>query len=402
MKNRNAWGRLAERYQSARPRKMLSLDGGGIRGIITLGILERLEQALAAVSNEGDSFRLSHYFDYMAGTSTGAIIAAGLARGMSAKELIDFYVEIGPQMFEKPFLLKRLNSFYKSDPLANRLKEVYGATSTLSPDSLETLLLVVTRNLTTDSPWPISSNPDARYNDSRRPDCNLKIPLWQVVRASTAAPVYFPPEVLNWDPDDEAKSFVFVDGGVTPYNNPAFLLYRFATQPAYHLNWETGEEKLLVVSVGTGAGVTAGATSDSPNTNILSTVKDLPGALMYASLVDQDINCRAVGRCAYGDIIDRELLDMVPRQGDDSGTLSERLNGPVIPLSENLGRAFLYVRYNADLTTEGLAKLGCGDLDPDVVRQMDNGSEANIKALRRVGRSAAEQVNLAHLGSFVP
>jgi hypothetical protein len=402
MKNRESWGRLLPRYQASRPHKMLALDGGGIRGIITLGVLQKLEELLASKSGDAKKFRLCHYFDYMAGTSTGAIIAAGLARGMSVEELTDFYVDIGPQMFERPFLLKRLNSLYTSDPLAAKLKEVYGAKTTLSPDSLETLLLVVTRNVTTDSPWPVSSNPEARYNDTSRPDCNLKIPLWQLVRASTAAPVYFPPEVLNWDPDDPARSFVFVDGGVTPYNNPAFLLFRFATQPAYRLNWETGEKKLLLVSVGTGAGATLGATSDSPNSNILSTVKDLPGALMYASLIDQDMNCRSVGRCAYGDLIDRELLDMVPRQGDDSGTLSERLKRPPVPLSEDLGRAFLYVRYNADLTDEGLINLNCGDLNADHVRQMDNGSEGNIKALRRVGTAAAEQVKLAHLGPFVP
>jgi patatin-like phospholipase/acyl hydrolase len=66
----------------------------------------------------------------------------------------------------------------------------------------------------------------------------LKIPLWQLVRASTAAPVYFPPEVLQRDSTDPSKTFVFVDGGVTPHNNPAFLLYRMATEPAYRLNWK--------------------------------------------------------------------------------------------------------------------------------------------------------------------
>jgi len=50
-----------------------------------------------------------------------------------------------------------------------------------------------------------------------------------LIRASTAAPVYFPPEILQWDPVDHSKTFVFVGGGVTPYNNPAFLLYRIAT-----------------------------------------------------------------------------------------------------------------------------------------------------------------------------
>jgi uncharacterized protein len=56
-----------------------------------------------------------------------------------------------------------------------------------------------------------------------------------LVRASTAAAVFFPPETLDWDPDNPSKSFVFQDGAITPYNNPAFLLFRMATQPAYRL-----------------------------------------------------------------------------------------------------------------------------------------------------------------------
>lgn len=99
---------------------------------------------------------------------------------------------------------------------------------------------------------------------------SLKIPLWQLVRASTAAPVYFPPEILQWDPADVSKTFVFVDGGVTPHNNPPFLLYRMATEPAYRLNWKTGEENMLMVSVGTGAAESQGATAAAPNKNIVS------------------------------------------------------------------------------------------------------------------------------------
>ena len=112
------------------------------------------------------------------------------------------------------------------------MQAVFGPETNLEPDNLRCLLLVVTKNVTTDSPWPISSNPEAKYNGLTRKDCNLRIPLWQLVRASTAAPVYFPPEILQWDKSDPSKTFVFVDGGVTPHNNPAFLLYRMATEPA--------------------------------------------------------------------------------------------------------------------------------------------------------------------------
>src|SRR5690242_4163371 len=118
------WGKLWPRYQDpARPHRLLALDGGGIRGLITLGILRRMEQTLAQATGQGAAFRLGKWFDYIGGTSTGAIIAAGLARGMSVDDLIAFYRDSGEAMFEKASLLKRLSSFYKADPLREKRSE---------------------------------------------------------------------------------------------------------------------------------------------------------------------------------------------------------------------------------------------------------------------------------------
>lgn len=157
------WGHLAERYETERPRKLLALDGGGIRGILTLEVLAKIESLLAQATGKGSAFRLCDFFDYIAGTSTGAIIAAGLACGMSTQELLTFYQQTGPAMFDKAFLLQRIKSLYKSEPLAQELrktfsKEVDGEIRdrTLAPDDLCCLFLAVTRNVTTDSPWPIS------------------------------------------------------------------------------------------------------------------------------------------------------------------------------------------------------------------------------------------------------
>ncbi|HZJ20309.1 MAG TPA: hypothetical protein VFD35_08170, partial [Pricia sp.] len=212
--------------------------------------------------------------------------------------------------------------------------------------------------------------------DKTRPDNNQNIKLYQLIRASTAAPAYFPPETLEWDKNDPSKTFVFVDGGVTPYNNPAFLLFRMATHPAYNLNWDKGEDKLLVVSVGTGS-----AASGGDYRNLGNTLLQLPTNLMYAIQIDQDINCRAFGRCTYGPVIDRELGDM-------------------IPLEKDTNRDFLYVRYNADLSEQGLKDLGLGHLDPEKVQKMD--SVKYMEDLQSVGtKTAMAQVNLEHLGSFV-
>ncbi len=380
------WGSLESRFTTVQPRKILSLDGGGIRGVITLEILAEIENQLKQKLNRGDDFRLSDYFDYIGGTSTGAIIAAGLSLGMSVDQLLDFYLNKGKDMFDKNFLLKQWKALYGSGHLLQMLKETFGEDTDMHIDNgkFKCLLMVCTMNRSTDSPWPISNNPLAKYNDKLRADCNANIKLFQLVRASTAAPVYFPPETLQWDEHDPNKTFVFVDGGVTPYNNPAFLLYRMATQPAYKLNWEVGENKLLIISIGTGSSASGGDYH-----NLADTLSSLPSNLMYAIQTDQDINCRTAGRCTYGAPIDRELKDMVPMDA----------NGNVYDLSVDTKQHFLYARYNADLSEEGLQAMGLGDIDSDQVRQMD--SVKHIDDLQTVGKAAAKQVSMAHFGSFV-
>jgi len=378
------WGPLENRYKTKRPRKLLALDGGGIRGVLTLQVLIRIEEMLREHSGQGDDFRLCNFFDYIGGTSTGAIIAAGLARGMSAQELADFYMKAGPAMFDKSFILFRLRHLYESQPLIKELQKTFGEDTNLFPEHLKCLLLIVTRNVSTDSPWPISSNPDARYNFPDRPDCNLCIPLWQLVRASTAAPIYFAPEVLQWDPNDPSKTFVFEDGGLTPYNNPSFLLARMATTKQYNLDWDADENNLLVMSVGTGSAPKVDAEVYSSGKSAFTNLANFPAALMYGAQVDQDINCRTMGRCVYGAPIDRELGDLIPR---DAG-------GKVIPTAVDQGRRFLYARYNAELTSKWLKDHDLGEIDPAQVAQLD--SVEHIHDLVRVGQAVAEDVKIEH------
>ncbi len=384
------WGPLADRYHEPRPRKILALDGGGIRGVITLGVLKRLEDELRSARGGDPEFTLSDFFDLIGGTSTGAIIATGLALGMSVEDITSFYHEFGSKAFErrKPWMLWQ--SLYGDGPLAKTLQSKFGEHKNLSPEHLHCLLTVVTRNLTTDSAWPVSSNPAALFNDPDLDDCNLKIELWRLVRASTAAPVFFPPEVISLNPADPSKSFVFVDGGTTAYNNPAFLLFKMATEPAYRLGWARGERNLLIVSVGTGGAPVLGGTAEDPSTNLIEAASNTLSALMTQISVDQDVSCRVVGRCTYGGVIDLEVRDLIPVD-------------PVIPdkplsLETDLGKAFLYVRYNAELTPAGLEELGLGELDAKRMQKMD--AVGNIDDLTKIGASLGDRVNLEHLGHF--
>src|SRR5690348_12023103 len=100
------WDPLTEKFADTKPRKILALDGGGIRGVITLEILLEIETQLRNKLGN-PNLTLSDYFDYIGGTSTGAIIAAGMALGKSVEEMLNFYDQYGAQMFDHAFLLDR-------------------------------------------------------------------------------------------------------------------------------------------------------------------------------------------------------------------------------------------------------------------------------------------------------
>lgn len=88
-----------EHYSSAGPKRILALDGGGLRGILTLAMLLRIEALIEKRHGNDDRFRLCHYFDLITGTSTGAIMEAALARGMTVNEVIEKYRQLGNKVF---------------------------------------------------------------------------------------------------------------------------------------------------------------------------------------------------------------------------------------------------------------------------------------------------------------
>jgi hypothetical protein len=367
---------VAETASGTRCKRLLALDGGGVRGVLSIEILAAIERVVGAP--------LSSYFDYVAGTSTGAILAACVSLGMSVDEIRTFFIEIGPSMFHQANALRRFRYKYDDVQLAAALRNVFSGSNgiplTLGSPELKTLLLLVLRNATTDSPWPLSNNPRALFNDRRLAECNLDFPLWQLIRASTAAPTYFPPERIAVG----SQSFVFVDGGVTTYNNPAFLLFLHATLRSYRLCWPTGPEKLLLVSVGTGATAQANDRLKPGEMNLLYNMTSVPAALLHAALVEQDLLCRVFGRCLFGDAIDLEL-----------GDLRSPVSGPAAGFCPQL---FTYVRYSADLSAVGLERLGLSSIRPEAVQRLD--SIDHLDELRLIGRSAARNVSVDHFVGF--
>jgi len=357
------------------PKRILALDGGGLRGILTLAYLAEIESLLRARHGGSQDFRLHHYFDLIAGTSTGSIIAAALASGMAVEEIIQKYHALGQRVFQKSWLRQGyVRAFYDEAGLIHELKEVYGAATTMGDPSLQTGLLVITKRLDSGSPWPISNNPRGRYFGARPNQSvvpNSAYPLWQVVRASTAAPRYFDPErivIAQGSGDQKSVQGEFVDGGVSPFNNPALQALMYATFDGYGIGWPLGAEKLLVVSVGTGSRDPKMAPANLAMENALKaliSVMDDCADLM-------EIVLQWMSRSRTARVIDREIGDL-----RDDGLAPT----PLIS----------YSRYNVALTKESLTALGMelAEAKYESLSAMDD--PANMAMLQEVGRRAAKQ-----------
>src|SRR4051794_29196396 len=138
------------------PKRVLSLDGGGVRGAFSLALLEKLEAEVARL--EGRSVRLCDWFDLIGGTSTGAIIATALALGFHSAEVREFYERLAPRIFKKSiFRLAGWQSKYGSRRLAHELGSVLGD-RTLDTEDLNTGLCLLLKRMDTGSAWLVMNN----------------------------------------------------------------------------------------------------------------------------------------------------------------------------------------------------------------------------------------------------
>jgi hypothetical protein len=359
-------------------KRILALDGGGIRGVFSLEILLRMQTLLRQWSGKPDMV-LADHFDLFAGTSTGAIIATGLCWGMTVDAILDMYLKFGKTMFTpvpwyRP-IKKNLVSRYQAKPLSEFLQRQFSEDdegrlpALLDSKRLKKGLLVVVRNHTTGSAWPLTNNPRALYNNPDLPDCNMKIPLWKVVRASTAAPVYFDPEEIVLD----GRTHLFVDGGLTPYNNPALIAGLTAVLPCYNMNWEPGPDKIRIVSVGT-MRFSSGLPEKAQKLWLGFNAAKIPVALMQGVAWQQDYICRCLGECIYAEKLDSEIGDL----------MSAPLPGK---------NWFSYVRYNKSYAADPLRQLL---LKHPNLAKLD--AIKAIPALEEIGREYANEfVKLEHL-----
>ncbi|MGZ5889558.1 MAG: patatin-like phospholipase family protein [Hyphomicrobium sp.] len=241
------------------PKRILSLDGGGTKGIIEIAFLEKIESLLAGRTSNPAAFRLCDYFDLIGGTSTGSIIATALALGMTAAEVKDLYFRLARKIFRKPwFGIPGFAPRFHARGLGKVLLEVLGERP-LESEDLKTGLAIIAKRLDTGSPWVLTNNPRSKFwNDPDRDAATGKVlhignrhyRVREVLRASTAAPYYFSPKkirIVETEPEG-----LFVDGSVSPYNNPSLQLFMLAGIKGYGFNWAIDKDKLLLVSIGAG------------------------------------------------------------------------------------------------------------------------------------------------------
>jgi len=317
------------------PKRLLAFDGGGVRGAISVAFLERIEalfaahqrklltgyieareraggadETLAAARRKLNApFRLADWFDLVGGTSTGALIAGAVALGYSTKDIKDFYVERAQYIFQRPFWrIPGLQAKFDARALQQEIDTIV-KDRTLDSSDLLTGLSVVAKRMDTGSPWILTNNPRSPYWETKAPNPaqndpgylgNRSYRLGTLVRASTAAPHFFDPEIVQILAEEERKAGaaspeedrgwldrlnnrlgrfprltmlltrirawqiaerkgpnpdthgLFVDGGVTPFNNPSFALLMQVVLKPYGICWPLGPDKLTFVSIGTG------------------------------------------------------------------------------------------------------------------------------------------------------
>ena len=366
------------------PKRILALDGGGLRGVLTLGMLREIETVLRARHGNDPAFRLADAFDLIAGTSTGSIIAAALAIGMTVDEVHAHYMRLGDKVFKTDLLrwgpMRAVRAKFDADDVAAALRGVFGE-RTLGADDFRTGLLVMTRRLDTGSPWPVTNNPEAKYakgGTKKNTIPNLEYPLWQVVRASTAAPTFFDPEHIRIAADDPRRGMKgsegdFVDGGVSPHNNPALQAVMVATMDGYRMRWPTGADRLHVVSVGTGkADPEIGHANLVTGTALVHAVLSL-AALMEDCADEVEAVMQWLSASPTARTIDREM---------------ERAQPP-------LGGApmFGYLRYNVLLQSDWVAEHLGETMSREQLKALEAMDEPrNIPELDRVGRLAGKKL----------
>jgi len=363
------------------PKRILALDGGGVRGAISVAFLERIETILS--ERLGTEIRLGDWFDLVGGTSTGALIAGALALGFRTDQIKEFYLRLAPKAFQPTrWGIPLFQAKFNADGLRAEILKIV-QDRLLSSTDLITGLCVVTKRMDTCSPWIVANNPNAPYwgaGDTH--DANQNYSLATLVRASTAAPHFFDPEVFPISKDQQG---LFIDGGVTPFNNPSLALFQMATFDPFGIGWPTGPDRLSVTSIGTGTYRPSFAYADE-------------GVGRFAKLAYYALMSL---------MTDAETFTLAQMQWLGECLTKWKINSEVGTLCDQVpqgGKMFQFMRYDVKLETKWLhdeLDLKVSDSDAERFRCMDN--PAIVGEIYEIAKlAAAKQIKPEHWLGTLP
>lgn len=359
--------KLIDRFDAPGPKRILSLDGGGIRGALSLGYLERIE-TLLRVRYSNPDLKLCDYFDLIGGTSTGAIIAASLAIGKTVSEVKSQYLQLGGEIFgdKKGFMGFSIDYKYDEKPLKAALNNMFGdiRIGDEGVHGLKCGLCVVTKRLDTSSTWPVTNHPGGQYYNRNR------FLLKDIVRASTAAPTYFIPEIIDLG---GGQSGAFVDGGLSMMNNPAMQLFLVATVKGYGFNWKPGSDSIQLVSIGTGVRDTKLVAEKLKNPRLWEIASFAPEQLMHDAA---------------------EFIEMMLLYLSKSPTSRsiDRVMGGMESAVDAHQKLMYYLRYNVVLDKINLVQEGITDLTDKQIESLTEMDDAdNRYILAEIGEKSAQR-----------
>lgn len=212
---------------SQKPYRVLTIDGGGMRGLYSVTVLDTLSRRFARGMGH-ELLDIGKGFDLIAGTSTGGILACALAKGIPTPEIIGFYRQEGSKIFQNPTpdgnwqvpvwaCRNRKKPANSVEPLRDALKKQFGDDTIISTYHNRKIgLCIPAVNLATHKAWVFKTP----HNLEKQRDNHYK--LVDVCIATSAAPIIFPIAAVD-DPDDQGDDHhVFVDGGLWA-NNPVLV-----------------------------------------------------------------------------------------------------------------------------------------------------------------------------------
>lgn len=342
------------------PKRILALQGGGLRGVVAIAFLERIEAILSA--RTGRPEHLCDWFDLIGGSSMSAIVAGMLALGYRTSDIKDVFFDLAPRVYRDPFRpIRWRHTRFDERSLTPTLRSICGDCA-LSSYELVTGIAITVVRADTGASNIVSNNPRGPLSDfvAGNKSCRLE----NIIAASIGPPNFTPRSVIF-----DARCDV-VDASCSPDGNPSLAILQTATSTRHGLCWSTGPDQLTIVSIGAGNSYSSlpGGTA-----RIVSSTRSLEGLVIGLAHRAALVQMQWLGKCETPMLLNSELRS--PHDEEPAGGKLFRLYHYDLPLNES------WIRSSLGLDISG----------GDVARMCRMDDSGIVQKLYAVARAAAEQ-----------